>query len=251
MRITSLLCLVTAITLSAQTSVTTVPSGVTASVHGTVTDGQNLPISGASVTITRTFKTKETVTPYSRSVNTASDGSFLAQRLPAGSYSYCAQVPGDGYLNGCHWGMPMPSITVTAGQNLKTAIRVDKGSILKVRILDPGNVALQQSHDRKNPPILMGVWDAHGRFLTVHSTGRDAAGFNYQLTVPLDTPLSFHIVASKVTLADGAGTPLSALPASSQAVATAAASASQATFQHNSGDPNPKSFQFTITGVSK
>jgi hypothetical protein len=32
--------------------------------------------------------------------------------------------------------MPMPRITLAAGQNLKTAMRVDKGSILKVRIVE-------------------------------------------------------------------------------------------------------------------
>ena len=58
-----------------------------------------------------------------------------------------------------------PSVTLSAGQTLRAAIRVDKGSILKVRVLDPGNVALQHSHDRRNPPILMGVQDRRGRFL--------------------------------------------------------------------------------------
>src|ERR1017187_342445 len=136
------------------------------SIQGTVTDDQNKPIAGALVVISRTFATPKAVTaPYSQSVKTASDGSFLAQGLPPGSYSYCAQVPGDGYLNGCHWGMPMPSITLSAGQKLRAAIRVDKGSILKVRVLDPGNVALRQSHDKKNPPMLMGVWDGRGHFL--------------------------------------------------------------------------------------
>jgi hypothetical protein len=137
----------------------------------------------------------------------------------------------------------MPSITLSAGQSLRAAIRVDKGSILKVRVLDPSHVALQQSHDRRNPPILMGVWDGHGRFLPVHSVGRDADGFNYQLTVPLDTPLSFHILAAKVQLSDAAG---ASLPASLQA-----ASSTQTAFQHNSGDSNPKSFQFTVTGVNR
>jgi hypothetical protein len=212
------------------------------SIQGKVTDDQSTPIAGALVTITRTFATpKDVTTPYSQSVKTASDGSFLAQGLPPGSYSYCAQAPGDGYLNGCHWSVPMPSVTLSAGQKLRAAIRVDKGSILKVRVQDPGHVALNHSHDKKNPPILMQVRDGRGHFVPVHSTGRDSAGFNYQLTVPLDTPLSFHIVAAKLNLSDAAGV---SLPASAQA-----SSASQAAFQHNTGDPNPKSFQFTITGV--
>jgi hypothetical protein len=80
----------------------------------------------------------------------------------------------------------------------------------------------------------------------MHSAGRDSAGFNYQLTVPLDTPLTFHLVAAKLKLSDDAGV---ALPATSQP-STQATSASQTAFQHSSGDANPKSFQFTITGVN-
>ena len=68
----------------------------------------------------------------------------------------------------------------------------------------------------------------------MHNTGGDSTGLNYQLTVPFDTPLSFQIVSAKLKLSDSAGV---------------ASSASQTAFQHNSGDPNPKSFQFTVTGV--
>jgi hypothetical protein len=220
------------------------------SIQGIVTDGQNNPIAGALVIISRTFKPKEVVAPYSQSVKSASDGSFLAQALPPGSYSYCAQVPGDGYLNGCHWGMPMPSVTLSAGQKLRAAIRVDKGSTLQVRVLDPGHVALQHSHDRKNPPILMGVWDSRGRFLPVHPAGRDGAGFNYELTVPLDTPLTFHIIAAKLKLSDDAGVALPASPPAPVGSSGIVSSTSQTAFQHSTGDPNPKSFQFTITGVN-
>jgi len=227
------------------------------SIQGKVTDDQNKAISGAIVTITRTFATPKAVTThYSQSVKTASDGSFLAQGLPPGTYSYCAQVPGDGYVNGCRWGPPPLSITVAAGQKLKAGIRVAEGSILKVRVLDPGKVAVSlasQQSNGKNPPspvpalpILMGVSNGHGSYLSVHNTGGDTAGFNYQLTIPFDTPLSFHIISSKIKLADSAGVPL---PASAAGPAGSNASASQTAFQHNSGDPNPKSFQFTITGV--
>jgi hypothetical protein len=69
------------------------------SIQGKVTDGQNKPIAGAFVTITRTFaKSKDVTTPYGQSVKTASDGSFLAQGLPPGTYSSCARAPGDGYV---------------------------------------------------------------------------------------------------------------------------------------------------------
>lgn len=80
----------------------------------------------------------------------------------------------------------------------------------------------------------------------MHFSSGDAAGLNYQLTVPFDTPLSFQIISPKVKLSDSAGV---ALPASPTGPAGNASSATQTAFQHNSGDPNPKSFQFTITGV--
>jgi hypothetical protein len=209
------------------------------------------------VSITRTFAApKEVTAPYSQSVRTASDGSFLAQGLPPGNYSYCAQVPGDGYLNGCHWGAPPLSSTVSPGEKLRTAIRVAKGSVLKVRVLDPGKLAASlasQLSDGKTPPspvatppIMMGVWDGHGRFLPVHNTGGDSAGLDYQLTIPFDTSLSFQIVSSKLKLTDSAGV---SLPAGAAGPVGTASSATQTAFQHNSGDPNPKSFQFTIAGV--
>lgn len=146
----------TVIVLALGSSVLLAQSTSPGSIQGTVTDDQNKPIAGALVDITRTFATpRDVTTPYSQSVKTASDGSFLAQGLPPGSYSYCAQVPGDGYLNGCHWGPPLLSITLSAGQKLRVGIRVAKGSILKVRVLDPGKVtaslASQQSNG-KNPP---------------------------------------------------------------------------------------------------
>jgi hypothetical protein len=93
----------------------------------------------------------------------------------------------------------------------------------------------------------MEVWDAHGHSLPVHNTGGDGGGFNYQLTIPFDTPLSFQIVSAKLKLSDSAGL---ALPAGPASPGGGPVNSSQTAFQHNSGDPNPKSFQFTITGVN-
>lgn len=123
-------------------------------------------------------------------------------------------------------------------------------------MLDPGKVAAslapQQANGKNavspivNVPISMGVWDGHGHFLAVRHVGSDKDGHNYQLTIPLDTPLSFEIGSAKLNLADSAGV---ALPATAAGPAGATSQSSQTAFQHNTGDPNPKAFQFTITGV--
>lgn len=214
------------------------------SIQGTVTDDQNKPVAGALVTVNRTLAASAKVaqTPFSRTIKTASDGSFLVQGLAPGTYSSCAQVPGDGYVSGCHWAPPL-EITVSNGQTVRTGLRISKGSILKVRVLDPANVASQKS---KRPAILMGVWDGHGHFIPVHNTATDKAGMDYQLTIPYNRPLNFQIVSSKLKLSDAAGVSL----APSISAQNANGNANQTAFQHNSGDPNPKSFQFTITGVN-
>src|SRR5579885_564035 len=107
------------------------PAPQLGSFQGTVTDAQNKPVAGALVMITRTFRTpNEVVSPYSQSVRTASDGSFLAQGFPPGTYTYCAQATDDSFLDGCHWGAPLLDVKVSGGQRVRAAIRVSKGSIL-------------------------------------------------------------------------------------------------------------------------
>lgn len=253
MRLTVTMLMLGSSVLSAQT-------GLPGSIQGTVSEQHGLPIAGATVYITRTFAPKELVTPYSQSLKTASDGSFQAQGLPPGTYAFCAQVPGDIYLDGCHWGAPLLDVTVSAGQKLRTAIRVTKASTLKVRVLDPGGslaaIAAKQAGPPANgkaplspvtaAPVLMGVWDGHGHFFPLHLTGGHAGHVDYQLAIPFDTPLSFQITTSTLQLADSLGAPL---PTLSPGLSSVAGQSSLTSFQHNSGDPNPKSFQFTVTGV--
>ncbi len=58
----------------------------------------------------------------------------------------------------------------------------------------------------------------------------------YRLAVPRDTALNFFIASHDLKLGDAVGV---ALPANG----------SQQTFQHATGDPNPKSFAFTVLGM--
>jgi hypothetical protein len=103
----------------------------TASVQGTVTDaGNNKAIGGAFVIAIRSG-----LPPLSQTTQTGADGNFQLQGLPAGAFSLCVQVPGDGYLDPCQFGGLAYSVTLTASQqSTGNVMKLKPASILKVRL---------------------------------------------------------------------------------------------------------------------
>ena len=207
----------------------------TGSIQGAVTDARSSkPIGGAFVTAIRSG-----LPPQSQSAQTGADGSYQLQGLAAGAYSLCVQVPGDGYLDPCHFGAATPSTTLMAGQQAAgISLKIKAASILKVRLNDAGSLLTQKTKDGHEPDLLIGVFGPGPQrtFYPAHQVGRDKTGSDYRVAVPLDTPMTLSIASSSLKLADAAGT---ALPNN----------ASQEGFQHATGEPNPKSFVFTVTGV--
>ncbi len=125
-----------------------------------------------------------------------------------------------------------------AGQTSSgNALRVADSSILKIRIDDPTKVLGQKTKDGRTPHLLLGVWGGNGLFVPAHKTSSDSAGAQYQLSIPRDTALKLQLSSRDLKLADSNGAAVSAL------------SGDQQPFQHNSGDPNLKSFKYTITGL--
>lgn len=208
----------------------------TGNIQGTVADASsNKPIAGAFVIAIRSG-----LPPVSQTAQTGAEGTYQLQSLPAGAYSLCVQVPGDGYLDPCEFGGSAQQISLTAGQqSLGNVTKLKPASILKIRLNDAGGVLTQYTKDGHEPDLLIGVFGSGPQrtFYTAHLAGRDKAGSNYQVAVPLDTPLVLSVASNRLKLADGSGI---ALPNNS----------SQQGFQHATGDPNPTSFAFAITGVN-
>jgi hypothetical protein len=219
--------LTTSLGLMAQTGTT--------SIQGTVTDASNnKPIAGAFVITNRSG-----LPPFSETAQTGADGSYQMQGLPAGSYSLCVQVPGDGYLDPCRFGGGAQPITLAAGQqSLGNIAKLKPASILKIRLNDASGLLTQYTKDGHDPDLLIGVFGSGPQrtFFPAHLAGQDKAGTNYQVAVPLDMPLTFSIASNSLKLADTTG---AALPNNT----------SQQGFQHATGDSNPPSFAFTVTGV--
>ncbi len=205
----------------------------TGSIQGAATDSKGKPLKGTFVTAVRGG-----LPPASQSASTANDGSFKIQGLPAGTYSLCVQVPGDGYLDPCQWGGTPVKITLADGQtSTGNTLKVADASVLVIRIDDPGKALGQHTKDGRNPHLLVGVWSGNGLFLPAHVASTDAAGTQYQVSIPRDAALKLHVSSRDLQVADAGG------------AAIAASTGEQQTFQHNTGDSNPKSFKYTITGL--
>lgn len=120
-------------------------------------------------------------------------------------------------------------------------------SPLSIQIQDPQYALSQTTKDGRRPDLTLGVWTPKGLYFPAHSSGAPAltmpganagagTSHSYRLAVPLDTALNFYIASHDLQLADPTGV---ALPGNT----------SQQSFQHATGDPNPKSFAFTILGL--
>jgi hypothetical protein len=123
-------------------------------------------------------------------------------------------------------------------------LKLTAASVLNIQMQDPQKVLSQKTKDGRNPDLTLGVWGPKGLYYPAHGTGGPAAAaslqvaviYSYRLAVPLDTALDFYIASHDLLLGDASGAPLPA-------------NASQQAFQHATGDPNPKSFAFTVLGL--
>jgi hypothetical protein len=170
-----------------------------------VTDASNnKPIVGAVVTAVG-------AAPYvfSQSAQTSTDGNYQIKNAPAGTFSVCAHVLDDRYLNSCNWGSTPLTLTLTNGQqSTGNQLTLKVGSILTVRIQDPGQLLSEKTKNGNDPDLVLGVFDQHGLFYPAHQADKDAAGTDYQLTIPLSTLVTFSIASQSLKLADSNGVQL-------------------------------------------
>jgi hypothetical protein len=118
-------------------------------------------------------------------------------------------------------------------------------SVLNIQVQDVQGVLAQITRDGRRPDLTLGVWGPKGLYYPAHASGSPApaadlqgpdASYSYRLAVPRDTALKFYIASHDLKLGDATGL---ALPGN----------ASQEAFQHATGDPDPKSFAFTVLGL--
>jgi hypothetical protein len=233
-----------------------VSAQATASISGKlVPDLINTPIPMAYVTAT-----KSGLPPFAQTVRAAANASFQFSRLPSGIYTIC--VNATGFLNPCEWNLPTLVVNVGTGQSMAgNNLTIKLGTAAKLRIQDSSSLLSQKTKDGRTPYILAGVWTGVAanallptilptllptaavrppslptQFHPVHPTGADRAGANFEVTVPRNTSLNFHITSGDLLLANSQGLPL-------------VSNLEQQLFQYTLSDTNPKSFSYTIIGL--
>jgi len=209
----------------------------TTRIQGTVTGVKNKPVSAALV-----IAVQNGLPPFTARTKSGADGGFQFQALPAGRFSLCVQA-GDEYLDPCHWSGSPAIVTLLAGQAATgVSLRLTSASVIDIQVKDAQKLLSQKTKDGRRPDLTLGVWGPKGLYYAAHPSGYTAAPGNpqsaivYHIAVPRDTALKLHIASRDVKLGDAAG---ALLPAN----------ASQQAFQHATGDPNSKSFAFTVLGL--
>jgi hypothetical protein len=223
----------------------------TASISGKlVPELINTPISAAYVTAM-----KGGLPPYKQTVLASANGSFQISALPAGTYTIC--VSANDFLNPCEWNLPTLVVTLGTGQSSTgNNLMIKPGTVATLSIQDPSNLLNQSTAGGHKPVILAGVWTGRAanallptvlptrtspppllptQFHPVHQTGASSNGANYELTVPQNMSLIFHITSGDVQLANSQGVAL-------------VNNIDQQLFQSSLSAANPSSFSYTVIG---
>lgn len=212
----------------------------TASIAGTVVDAKtHKPIPAALVMTIRSGPP-----PLSRNTRTGADGAFQIRDLPPGKFSICVQTPGHTYLDPCEWDGSPTAVTLVSGQAATgISIPLIAASILSIRVQDVQKALSQVTKDGRRPELTVGVWGPKGLYYPARVSGvpvaanlQGGATYNYQIAVPRDRALKLYVASRDLKLGDAAGAAL-------------AGNGSQQSFQHATGDANPKSFAFTVLGL--
>lgn len=202
--------------VATQSAVAQSTSG-TGSIEGSVTDVDGRALAGAEVYYQRAVKTvnigrRPVPAPGEAvamgTVTADAGGDFLVPGLPAGNYGLCASVPSSPYLDPCIWQQGVEAAVSAGGATIRTLV-LTKGVYLKVRVNDPEGL-LPRTVDGIWTPrkLLVGVTYANGAYQGAENTGADAAGRDYQMTIPAGLPFSLRVFSLDVALADAAGNKL-------------------------------------------
>lgn len=141
-----------------------------------------------------------------RTARTRADGSYTISDLPAGTYEICVHALQSQWLNSCLWSNNRPSADVKENKTTNNGqIRIDKGAVLKLRLDDPGQSAVNSVNTAPGTELLIGPRGKRGFLQRPRMVSRDASGINYEILVPAGQKVPLSVLAKSYKLADSNG----------------------------------------------
>ena len=212
-----------------------------ASISGRIVSETALPL---RATVALSFATARGYPAPPWRVRTNSTGVFTFSKLPAGTYSLCAQVASaepalanSPYVDTCLWGSGQAPVTLTAGQQVTGVVfTAVKGALLSVHVADPGGVlpaTAAKAPAPLDPALQIILKGPDGRYRHARYVSSDATGRTYQIAIPLNTALGLQVLSSVANVFDQNGDPVQeASPVAVQPASPSALGTLSFTLQH-------------------
>jgi len=126
-----------------------------------------------------------TLPPAVSSVLTGSDGSFALNGFGRGTYRLCAQQPQSQLINPCEWDTSFTEVTFENAET-KTGITipVETGYVMKIRVIDPGDLLDTHIGKSRGAGLQVGYWPQRKPFTPVQPTLRGKGQWEYSIVVP-------------------------------------------------------------------
>jgi len=212
-------------------------AGQTGGINGTVQTGDGKGVVSAMVVIgVMPQGPAVTVQPFTTIVSTNSSGQFTAPSVPAGKYQVCPQLPGSDLISPCSYQASAPTATVTAGQTVSmAALTLKQGVHVSIRLNDPTGMARAALGTVDGTEIYIGATGTGIGATPTNLLSQDSSGFNHDLLIPYDVPLTLGIVSRYFALADTTGAAIDKVNGGAYALTVPSGS-------------TPPSFTFSVTG---
>jgi hypothetical protein len=154
-------------------------------------------VTGKNIKNVRVIAQPEASGTPAKLTQSTDSGGFELTGLPFGKYSLCVDDPSSEFLDPCFWGTNS-KIELKTGQSVfDRSLTIERGTTLRVRILDPQK--LTANGDAAD--IIVAILRPNGRLQPLRLTQSDAAGKTYSLAVPPVNHALF-ISSNRLTFSD-------------------------------------------------
>jgi hypothetical protein len=164
------------------------------------------------------------------------DGTFSVSGLAPGQFAICVKDPLGTVTDPCAWRDSRTTVTVVANSpSTGVVVRVKKASVVRIRLNDAIQALAKKATDSAPPHVLVGAFDLRGMFHPALEVHKDSTGTDYQLAIPVDSPIRMTVYSTQIKLADSVNTAISSQGFSG-------------TFVQISSDSQTKTFTFNTVG---